>query len=239
MDAAQSIHTGDVPIRVLDALTATSNARHRRYRLTSQMRVRAGEDYVGYVRAVLSDAPPAPRSFAGYDLRFFDDISRMRQAILERDREVGLARLVAGFAWPWISRKDKTAYDIEIGDVEMRWNGTDVDWVNSPTSATEVGVIHTIQGYDLNYAGVIIGPDLRYDADRGALWFDRRNYFDPTAANNMPRRGITFTDDDILRLVENIYAVLLTRGMLGTYVYVCDRRLRERLRPYFGATALS
>jgi uncharacterized protein len=236
MDAEQNIHTGDVPSRVLDALSETSDARHRRYRLTSQMRVRAGEDYVGYVRAVLSDAPPEPRSFADYDLRFFDDISQMRHTILERDGEVGLARLVAGFAWPWISRKDKAAYDIEIDGLRMRWNGTDVDWVNSPTSANEVGVIHTIQGYDLNYAGVMIGPDLRYDAERGELWFDRRNYFDPTAANNMPRRGISFTDEDILRLVENIYAVLLTRGMLGTYVYVCDRPLRERLRPYFGYT---
>lgn len=235
MDSAQSIHTGDVPARALDALTATSDARRRRYRLTSQMRVRAGEDYVGYIRGVLSDAPPAPRSFADYDLRFFDDVAQMRQAILDRDREFGLGRLVAGFAWPWISRKDKAAYDIEIDGVRMRWNVTDVDWVNSPTSANEVGVIHTIQGYDLNYAGVIIGPDLRYDAARGALWFDRRNYFDPTAANNMPRRGISFTDEDILGLVENIYAVLLTRGMLGTYVYVCDTALRERLRPYFRA----
>ena len=118
----------------------------------------------------------------------------------------------------------------------MRWNSTDVDWVNTPNSADEVGVIHTIQGYDLNYAGVIIGPDLRYDAKLQQLTFNRASYFDPTAANNMPRRGITFSDDDILRLIQNIYAVLLTRGMLGTYVYVCDTALRERLRPYFGST---
>lgn len=236
MDSAQSIHTGDVPSRVLDELTSTSDARRRRYRLTSQMRVRAGEDYVGYVRSALSDSPPAPRTFTGYDLRFFDDLAQMREAILQRNDEVGLARLVAGFAWPWASKKNKSAYDIVIDGVRMRWNGTDVDWVNSPSSANEVGVIHTIQGYDLNYAGVIIGPDLRYDVRSGELRFDRANYFDPTAANNMPRRGITFTDDDILALVQNIYAVLLTRGMLGTYVYVCDRPLRERLRPYFGGT---
>jgi DUF2075 family protein len=237
MDSAQSIHTGDVPSRALDSLMARSDASHRRYRLTSQMRVKAGEDYVGYVRGVLSDSPPEPRHFAGYDLQFFDDLAQMRQLILQRDQEVGLARLVAGFAWPWISRKDKAVYDIEIDGVRMRWNGTDVDWVNSPGSVNEVGVIHTIQGYDLNYAGVIIGPDLRYDAARGELRFDRRSYFDPTAANNMPRRGISFTDEDILGLVENIYAVLLTRGMLGTYVYVCDRPLRERLRPYFGISS--
>lgn len=233
MDSAQSVHTGDVPTRLLDDLTRSGHDQHRRYRLTSQMRVNAGEDYIGYVRAVLSDNPPTPRRFAEYDLRFFDDLAEMRDAIREREREVGLSRLVAGFAWPWTSRKDKSAYDIQIDGVRLRWNQTDVDWVSSPTSVDEVGVIHTIQGYDLNYAGVIIGSDLRYDRDSGRLRFDRANYFDPTAANNMPRRGITFTDEDILRLVENIYVVLLTRGMLGTYVYVCDEPLRERLRSYF------
>jgi DUF2075 family protein len=236
LDSAQSIHTGDVSGRALEELTSLSDAQHRRYRLTSQMRVRAGEDYVGYVRAVLSDTPPAPRMFAGYDLRFYDDISHMRQAIRERDDEFGLARLVAGFAWPWASKRDKDAYDIVIDGVAMRWNSTDVDWVNAPNSTNEVGVIHTIQGYDLNYAGVIVGPDLGYDATLRRLTFNRASYFDPTAANNMPRRGITFNDDDILRLIQNIYAVLLTRGMLGTYVYVCDRQLRERLRPYLGGS---
>lgn len=237
MDSAQSIHTGDVPGRVLDELTSRSDAQHRRYRLTSQMRVQAGEDYVGYVRAVLSDKPPPPRPFTGYDLRFYDDIDQMRGAIRARDQEVGLARLIAGFAWPWVSRRDKNAYDIVIDGVSMRWNSTDVDWVNAPNSTDEVGVIHTIQGYDLNYAGVIIGPDLGYDDELHRLTFNRASYFDPTAANNMPRRGITFTDDDIRTLIQNIYAVLLTRGMLGTYVYVCDRQLRERLRPYFAGNA--
>lgn len=237
MDSAQSVHTGDVPTRLLDDLTRSGEDRHRRYRLGSQMRVKAGDDYIGYVRAVLSDNPPSPRPFAEYDLRFFDDLASMRDAIRDREREVGLSRLVAGFAWPWASKRDKAAYDIQIDGVQLRWNQTDVDWVSSPTSADEVGVIHTIQGYDLNYAGVIIGPDLRYDAHGGKLRFDRANYFDPTAANNMPRRGIAFTDEDILRLVQNIYVVLLTRGMLGTYVYVCDTPLRERLRKYFHTSA--
>ena len=232
MDSAQSIHTGDVPTRLLDALTRVTDDQHRRYRLKSQMRVQAGEDYVGYVRAVLSDHPPAPKRFADYDLRFFDDLAAMRDAIQEREREVGLARMVAGFAWPWVSRKDKSAYDIQVDGVQLRWNVEDVDWVSSPTSGQEVGVIHTIQGYDLNYAGVIIGPDLKYDPEQAELRLDRSSYFDPTAANNMPRRGIKFTDSEILQLVRNIYAVLLTRGILGTYIYVCDAQLREHLRTF-------
>lgn len=233
MDSAQSVHTGDVNPKTLQELAAHSDNQHRRYRLTSQMRVSAGEDYVGYIRRVLSDEPPEPRSFAEYDLRLYDDLGAMRAAVREREREVGLARMLAGFAWPWISRKNKAAHDICIDGIELRWNSVDEDWVSSPGSVDEVGVVHTIQGYDLNYAGVIIGPDLRYDPVGGRLQFDRANYHDPTAAKNMPRRGITFTDDDILVLVERIYAVLLTRGMLGTYAYVVDPALREHLRPFF------
>ncbi len=109
----------------------------------------------------------------------------------------------------------------------------DVDWVNTANSVNEVGSIHTIQGYDLNYAGVIIGKDLRYDVATGRVVFDRRNYHDPRGTTNNRLLGITYTDDDILQFVRNIYAVLLTRGVLGTYVYVCDAALREHLRRFF------
>lgn len=232
LDAAQSIHTGDVSQSVLDNLRSSAERHDRLYRLASQMRVRAGDDYVGYIRAILSDAPPEARRFPGYDLRFFDDVEAMRQAIVERDAEVGLARMVAGFAWPWASKKDSTAYDIDINGTQLRWNTRDEDWVSSPNALHEVGCIHTIQGYDLNYAGVIIGPDLRWDPANERMVFDRAKYQDPSAGKNAPALGLTFTDADLLALVENIYAVLLTRGILGTYVYVVDRELRQHLETY-------
>jgi DUF2075 family protein len=90
-----------------------------------------------------------------------------------------------------------------------------------------------VQGNDLNYAGVIIGNDLRYDPIRGRLFFDRASYFDTKGKENNPRLGVVYTDDDLLTFVTNIYGVLLTRGMLGTYVYVRDPALREHLRPLF------
>lgn len=71
------------------------------------MRVRAGEDYVGYVRAMLSQQPPARVTFADYDLRLFDDFGEMRQAILNRESESGLSRLLAGYAWKWRRKTDK------------------------------------------------------------------------------------------------------------------------------------
>lgn len=89
-----------------------------------------------------------------------------------------------------------------------------------------------MQGYDLNYAGVIIGPDLRFDKATGRVVFSRVDYFDKKGRENNPKLGITYSDDDLLEYVRNIYTVLLTRGIHGTYVYVCDPDLREHFRKF-------
>lgn len=233
LDGAQAIRPADLPTELTRALVEDVQRRGRNYPLTSQMRVRAGDDYVSYVRGVLDGSTTTRQEFPGYDLRFFDDPVLMRNAILDRERESGLARLLAGFAWPWKGKHDPSALDVHVDGLKLRWNTSDIDWVNSPTSIDEVGSIHTIQGYDLNYAGVIIGNDLRYDAAASRIYFDRTNYHDPRGTTNNRMLGVTYSDADILQFVRNIYAVLLTRGMLGTYVYVCDEPLRERLRGFF------
>jgi DUF2075 family protein len=148
------------------------------------------------------------------------------------DSEHGLSRLLAGYAWPWHSKKNKDAFDITIGDISLRWNSQIVDWVNSPKSVTEVGSIHTIQGYDLNYAGVIIGNDLQYYPSTRSMKFDRSNYYDKKGMENNKTLGITYSDDDLLDLVQNIYRVLLTRGIRGTFVYAEDSNMRDYLARY-------
>lgn len=237
VDGLQSVRPADLPSHVLAGLVREAERDHRYYRLTTQMRVGAGEDYVGYVRDVLSGpqgATPAPRRFGEYRMRMFDNLAEMRHEIVRMDDAHGLARLVAGYAWEWKSRKDPRAYDIERDGVRLQWNRAEKDWINSAGSINEVGSIHTVQGYDLNYAGVIIGPDLRLDRRTGRLVFDRGSYFDAKGKQNNKTLGITYSDDDLLQYVVNIYRVLLTRGMLGTFVYVCDDALREYLRPFFG-----
>ncbi|MDQ0576679.1 DUF2075 domain-containing protein [Agromyces albus] len=239
LDAAQSVRPADLPAELLDELVREARAANRHYPLASQMRVQAGSDYVAYVRRILGTAPntglpePArPEAFEGYDFRMFDSVAEMRDEIRQRDAEAGLSRLLAGYAWEWKTKNDKTAYDIEVDGSRLRWNSTQTDWIASPKSVDEVGSIHTIQGYDLNYAGVIIGPDLRYDARAGRVVVDRGSYFDKKGKENNPVLGKTYTDDDLLRFVRNIYTVLLTRGIRGTYVYVCDPALRAYLRDF-------
>ncbi|WP_420112044.1 DNA/RNA helicase domain-containing protein, partial [Pseudactinotalea sp.] len=152
------------------------------------------------------------------------------QRIRERDAEHGLARLVAGYAWKWRSKGKSGLHDIELDGVALDWNVSDVDWIASKTSLEEVGSIHTVQGYDLNYAGVIVGGDLRIDPETGRLVADRKNYFDAKGKANNTMRGQKTSDEDLLRYIVNVYRVLLTRGMRGTYLYVVDPLLRERFR---------
>ena len=233
LDAAQSVRPADLPSETLSVLVGEAKAANRNYPLLSQMRVQAGSDYVSYIRRILgSGAPMAPEKFEGYGLRFFDDLAEMREEIRRKDAEVGLSRLLAGYAWPWKTKSDKTAFDIELDGVQLRWNSKQVDWIASPKAVDEVGSIHTVQGYDLNYAGVIIGSDLRYDPVNGRLIVDRESYFDKKGKENNDVLGKKFTDEDLLRFISNIYAVLLTRGILGTYVYVCDPALRAHLRQF-------
>jgi DUF2075 family protein len=233
LDTAQSIRPGDLPLDTTESLVEKAKASDSWFHLASQMRVMGGTDYLTFVKSVFTDTGSVAKEFNGYDLRFFDSFTDMRSEILRLDSEHGLSRLLAGYAWEFKTRHDPEAFDIELEGIEMRWNQTVTDWVNSPTSPQEVGSIHTIQGYDLNYAGVIIGNDIGYDPISKEIFLRRDNYFDKKGKENNPVLGIEYSDDDVLHFVLNIYKVLLTRGIRGTFVYVCDPALREFLRGKF------
>jgi len=242
MDKRQSVRPLDLSGSQVDAVLRSASASGRLYQLRSQMRVAAGSDYLDYIDAVLDGDPYVkPQSFSGYDLRFFESVRSMREAIFKREvgneRERGLARLVAGFAWEWVSKKkgQRSTPDIRIDGLELFWNRTATDWINSRTSLEEVGSIHTVQGYDLNYAGVIIGPDLVWDQVLQRMAVNRTSYHDTKGKSNSKVLGVKVDDAALLEMVKNVYRVLLTRGMRGTYVYVSDPALRERLRPFFSA----
>ncbi|WP_166823982.1 DUF2075 domain-containing protein [Brevibacterium limosum] len=233
LDVGQTVRPADLPATKTRELASRARTAGRLYPLQTQMRISADKDYVGYIRQVLSDNPPESREdFGDYDLRMFTDLGEMRQELQKREEEHGLSRLVAGYAWPWKSKNDKTAYDIELDGQRMRWNTTTTDWINSPKSVEEVGSIHTVQGYDLNYVGVIIGNDLRYVPATSKLIFDRSNYHDKKGRENNPKLGITYSDEDLVEYVKNIYSVLLTRGILGTYILVQDEALHRYLSDF-------
>lgn len=217
-DARQSV----LPKDIRPADFATLNAVH--HELVSQMRVAGGGDYLQFIDDLLDLKKPQSFDGRAYDFQLYDDLAKMITDIKEKNSEHSLARVVAGYAWPWVTRNGEIDYDIEIDGLKLVWNSTTSDWVNSANAVNEVGCIHTIQGYDLNYTGVIIGPELSYDEGNDMLIVDEKKYKDFNG-----KRSIT-EPDELQKYIVNIYKTLLTRGIKGTYVFVVDEKLRKRMR---------
>ena len=216
-DKNQSIKPADIRPQDFRAIES------KKYELKTQMRIEAGEDFVEFIEGIFSAETLKKISFTNYDFKIFDSIRDMTDAIKEKDKKHKLARVVSGYAWPWHTKpgsKSNQDYDIEIDGLKLIWNSTARDWVNSPNAVNEVGCIHTVQGYDLNYVGVIIGPELSYDLAAKKMKVDRAKYFDTNGRN-----GIT-DPNELERYIINIYKTLLTRGIFGTYLYIVDEQLR-------------
>lgn len=228
---------------LLDKLENESRCVHM-FELSTQMRVRGGDEYLDFIYDILIGGPAAPEiakafptlfsalphsleaksDLTGhaptYELALVDSFADFCKLQLNKEHECGLSRMTAGYAWEWASKNDPCAYDIEIEGIKKRWNSTRGNWVNSPCAVHEVGSIHTVQGYDLNYSFVIIGNDIAYNRESDRLEAVRPNFKDRGAKK-------TADDEDLQAVVINAYYVLLTRGMRGTYIYVCDHEVKR------------
>ncbi|MHA8059878.1 DNA/RNA helicase domain-containing protein [Aquirufa beregesia] len=223
-DENQSIKPSDVKKEDFDLLKVKKDTKVES--LKSQFRVKGGNDYVRYIDNILNcSMSPQSEMFNSkeYEFILFDSIADLVSQIKLRESENGLSRLIAGFSWPWISKNDKSLYDIKIEGEELQWNRVADDWINSPNAINEVGCIHTTQAYDLNYAGVIFGNEITYDKEKDEIVIIKENYFD--------RNGSVGISDikDLKAFIINIYKTVMLRGIKGTYVYVCDKNLREYL----------
>jgi uncharacterized protein len=234
-DSCQTIKPTDIrPDRLL---FENYNGHVNHYRLESQLRCLGGNDYVQYIFDLFHENSLTKNTdFGIYDFKLFDDVKKMTDSIKKLNETHGLCRNVAGYSWKWITKDHPRDFnesggfldgsiDILIEDYGFIWNTKDVDWVNSKNAINEIGCIHTIQGYDLNYTGVIIGNELRYDKKTKKIYVDKENYHDINGLN-------TATKIELHEYIINIYTTLLTRGIKGTYVYVCDPGLREHLKKY-------
>ncbi|MEZ7673433.1 DUF2075 domain-containing protein [Pauljensenia sp. 20925_1_27] len=216
---------------------AISNAKRSNhyFHLTCQMRMQISEAdrYMSLIRAIFDDKPLSDNDvphFGDYDFRIFTNLKEMQAALSRREKEYGLCRMLAGFDWPWVSKSnygDDAPYDIELDEMRFRWQRDPTSWMHSAVTSDEVGMIHSVQGYDLNYAGVIIGPNVGLDSS-GKYCVNRQQYCDGRGKANMNLFGKTMTDEQLRRHLANVYRVLLTRGIRGTYVYAEASGLSER-----------
>ncbi|SFN04815.1 hypothetical protein SAMN05421594_0632 [Chryseobacterium oleae] len=227
-DQYQSIKPSDTTRESFKKLEGEASTRTER--LKSQFRVRGGNKYIKLVHK-LFDEPSASSvvekyKISSYEFYIFDDLAGMVERIKKKDHIHGLSRMVAGFAWEWVSKKKPDEYDILIGDNKLKWNSKDKDWVNSKNAINEVGCIHTTQGYDLNYTGVIIGPELDYDFEQQKFVVYKNRYKDKNGKHSIK------DDDELLKYVINIYKTMLLRGIQGTYIYVCNENLRKFIQQF-------
>lgn len=222
-DGLQTVRPCDIPTEdFYQILTKKySNVAYLDLRLDTQWRCAGGNKYVEFIKKLMSGQPADPNSFSDYDFRIYTDCHQMIEDIKEKDKEMGLCRVVAGYAWPW-KRSKPDNYTIDIQGHMYRWNRTYDNWISSPTAIDEIGCIHTTQGYDLNYCGVIIGDDLKYDPVTKEIYADKNSYYDQQG-----KSGVADDPEALKEYITNIYLTLLTRGIKGTYVYVCDAALRE------------
>ena len=226
-DEAQSIKPSDTLPQNFSDLMVRNETKIET--LTSQFRVKAGNDYVDFVdRLLRCDIPATEDPFTpkNYELVLFDSITEMVAEIKQQDKTHGLSRLIAGYAWEWISKNDKSRYDIKIEAEQLQWNGDSIDWINAPNSVNEVGCIHTTQGYDLNYAGIIFGNEISYDAEKNEIVIRKDNYHDKNGKMSIKSVG------ELKAFIINIYKTIMLRGIRGTYIYACDPDLREYLARY-------
>ncbi|WP_310993477.1 DNA/RNA helicase domain-containing protein [Aequorivita marina] len=228
-DSAQSVKPSDIPKSNFDKLLSKSNAIE--IELKSQMRSKGGNDYITFVDTLLN-VKRENKSFyspENYDLVVFDSMKEMYEQLSKKEEKYGLCRLVAGYSWPWLSQKDDNAIDIKIDGLDLQWNKTDKDWINSENSFKEVGCIHTTQGYDLNYTGVIFGEEISFNKETNQIEIDKTKYFDKNG-----KRGIDDIED-LKAYIINIYKTILYRGIRGAYVYACDENLREYFKDHISS----
>ena len=226
-DAKQSIKPSDVDAVDFENLKNASNSIN--VKLHSQFRVKGGNGFVDFVNNLLDNTfknKEFKYNDTNYDLLLFENFSDFVNELREKNEKHQLSRFIAGYAWPWISKNDPDAYDIEIENIKLKWNSTAIDYINSDIDAQEVGCIHTTQGYDLNYAAIIFGPEIIYNPISKEIEIVKENYKD--------RNGTaTIRDNAILKdYVANIYKTIMLRGILGCYIYVCDENLRNYFRKH-------
>lgn len=211
------------------------NAEVTELELNSQFRCNGSDGYLAWLDYVLQIRETANTSLDmdEYEFKVFDNPAELRDIIFEKNKINNKARLVAGYCWPWISKKDYNLKDITFPDYNfaMKWNLTEdgMKWVIQPESVNEIGCIHTCQGLEVDYVGVIIGEDLIVRDDVVLIDPSKRDSNDSTVRGykSMLKQNPFHTKELLRGIVKNTYRTLMTRGMKGCYIYCVDKETNE------------
>ena len=208
--------------------------------LDSQFRCNGSDGYIAWLDRILDIKDTANFDIDGfdYDFRILDDPNDVRRLIEEKNKINNKSRIVAGYCWNWISegKNNSNVHDIQIPEYnfEMSWNlGNSTTWAIDSESVNEVGCIHTCQGLEFDYIGVIIGDDLRYENNHIVTDYTKRAKTD-TSLNGIKKiakeQGQEVANKIVDNIIKNTYRTLMTRGMKGCYVYCTNKELAEYLK---------
>lgn len=245
IDECQRVTVKDIgSVGEIKRWAAVNGAEVYEEELTSQFRCNGSDGYLAWLDDVLEIHETANYDIEGidYDFEVLDSPSGMREKVVERNAGSNKSRILAGYCWNWprAGRADTNTHEIAIGDFEISWNldGGEA-FALSPTSINEAGCIHTTQGLEFEYVGVIIGDDLRYEDGHVVTDYTKRAGTDQSIKGlkkmerEDPEHALKLADE----IIKNTYRTLMTRGMKGCYVYATDPNLRSYLKERSAACA--
>lgn len=251
-DAVQSVKASDINNQQFGSAIKSSGRECGEFLLTNQMRCRAGKEYVSYLNDVFNCTITTSPLFPDFELKVIDSNGNdLIKEICDLDKKYGLCKVVTGPHWQWRqkrynecisqflkinpngSREDQINYLLNnLGDEEgiVRFGdkryvrNMDFDWIIKG-DPREIGCIHTCQGYDLNYVGVIFSPEIDYDDDQKKIVINRNLVEDHSVRVK--------NNDEMIDYIISSYKVMMSRGIRGCYVYACNKKLQEYLKSVF------
>ena len=234
---------------ILNQYRELAKCQNNYFELKNQLRIKSSEEMVEWIDDFTKKrkVSTVPQNSGGYEIRIFESPLELEKALKEKaaDENHKLSRMIATYDWEYSSKPPADArllkyWEVMIGHWHKPWNreldrelgrkekraNKSLSWAEQSQTIEEIGSTFTIQGFDLNYAGVILGPSVKYR--NGEV------IFDPSASYNAKAvRNRTLSDGSKQKfgeeLIQHEVRVLMTRGVEGLYIYACDDALREAL----------
>ncbi|WP_298468935.1 DUF2075 domain-containing protein [uncultured Psychrobacillus sp.] len=216
---------GDAKLEELKVLSAS----YEEYQLTNQFRMQANDDLINWINNFKrKQLLPIPKD-ENYEFKVFGSLKEMHEEVNRKNEQFGLSRVVSTF--DFLHKKDGQKYYISDseGEYKIPWNTTSTKytWAENPDTVHEAGSIYTIQGFDLNYVGVVLGPSIQFNEEKNGIVIDTSKYMDKGAYTGI--EGIQNINEAKEKIVLNSINVLMKRGIKGLYIYASDDVLRAKL----------